>query len=213
MPVAMWYEIIGYSASVLIALSLMMNSIIRLRSIGLAGAILFSAYGFIIGAYPVAFLNMLNASIHAFYLFKTRHRKDFFRILEVRPENKYLIYFLDFNKDKIRKYFPDFEYSEPYDKYFTFLIIRNLTVAGVVVGERLNGSNLHVLLDFVIPEYRDFKTGDYVYHKSKPFFTERGIFSVSCRTSNKRHRDYLLKMGFSAKPDGTPDDFILTYKI
>ncbi len=46
-------ELLGYTASLLIAVSLMMTSVLRLRVINLAGAAAFSAYGFLIGAVPV----------------------------------------------------------------------------------------------------------------------------------------------------------------
>ena len=53
------YELIGYLASVLVALSLTMRSILRLRLINLLGAAFFTVYGLLITAYPVAFLNGL----------------------------------------------------------------------------------------------------------------------------------------------------------
>ena len=41
-------EWIGYIASIVIATSMLMNSLLKLRWINLVGAILFSTYGFII---------------------------------------------------------------------------------------------------------------------------------------------------------------------
>ena len=46
----------GYLASVLVVISLMMRSIVRLRWINLVGAACFTAYGILISAYPVAAL-------------------------------------------------------------------------------------------------------------------------------------------------------------
>ena len=48
---------IGYAASIIIALSMTMNSIVKFRWINLCGAFTFSTYGFLIGAYPVGILN------------------------------------------------------------------------------------------------------------------------------------------------------------
>jgi hypothetical protein len=53
------FEIIGYVSSILIAISLMMSSILRLRIINLIGAVLFTIYGLGIRAYPVAAVNFL----------------------------------------------------------------------------------------------------------------------------------------------------------
>ena len=50
-------EFIGYAASVLIAVSLTMRSVLRLRIINLFGSSCFVAYGILIQAYPVDVMN------------------------------------------------------------------------------------------------------------------------------------------------------------
>jgi hypothetical protein len=62
------YEIIGYIASALVAVSLMMSSILKLRVINLVGAALFTVYGLLIGAYPVAVMNLFIVLIDLYYL-------------------------------------------------------------------------------------------------------------------------------------------------
>ena len=63
-------EWFGYLASIIVATSLMMNSIIKLRWINLLGATMFSVYGFIINAYPVGVLNLFIALDDIYYLIK-----------------------------------------------------------------------------------------------------------------------------------------------
>jgi len=58
------YEFIGYAASVLVAVSLMMRSIVRLRLIHLAGALRFAAYGLLIKAYPIVAVNSFIIATH-----------------------------------------------------------------------------------------------------------------------------------------------------
>ena len=48
---------IGYFASAVIAVSMMMQSIVKFRWINLAGAATFAIYGLLIGAIPVFLLN------------------------------------------------------------------------------------------------------------------------------------------------------------
>ena len=64
----MWLEIVGYVASVLVAVSLMMSSILKLRIINLVGSAAFTVYGLLIGAYPVAAVNLLIVFINLYYL-------------------------------------------------------------------------------------------------------------------------------------------------
>ena len=63
-----YFELLGYSASVLVAISLTMRSLTRLRVINLVGSLLFTIYGFIIGAYPVAVLNAFIVLVNIYYL-------------------------------------------------------------------------------------------------------------------------------------------------
>ena len=53
-----WLEWVGYVSSVLVAVSLTMSSIKKLRWYNLMGAAIFSFYGFAIQAYPVGVLNL-----------------------------------------------------------------------------------------------------------------------------------------------------------
>lgn len=65
-----WIEYVGYAASVLIGISMFMKNILKLRFINLIGCILFSVYGFIIKAYPVAIVNLVIAFTNIYYLYK-----------------------------------------------------------------------------------------------------------------------------------------------
>lgn len=63
-----FYELLGYSASLMIALSLSMRSLLTLRVINLTGALLFTIYGLLIGALPVAALNFYIVLVNLYYL-------------------------------------------------------------------------------------------------------------------------------------------------
>lgn len=63
-------EWVGYLASILIALSMFMKNIIKLRFINLIGCILFTIYGFIIKAYPVAIVNTVISFTNIYYIYK-----------------------------------------------------------------------------------------------------------------------------------------------
>ncbi|KJZ91303.1 hypothetical protein ClosIBUN13A_CONTIG235g03697 [Clostridium sp. IBUN13A] len=47
-----------------------MKNIVKLRFINLIGCILFTIYGFIIKAYPVAIVNLIIAFTNIYYLYK-----------------------------------------------------------------------------------------------------------------------------------------------
>ena len=148
------HQYIGYIASVVIATSMLMNSIQKLRWINLFGAALFSIYGFIINAFPVAMLNGFIVFIDIYYLIKMYANKDYFTLLEVNSNNNYLEAFVDFHKKDIEQFFPGFTFKPELNK-LSILILCNMSVAGVVLAHEENPKTLKIGLDFVIPQYRD----------------------------------------------------------
>ena len=64
------WEWVGYLASVVVAISLMMSNIKKLRWWNLIGAALFVAYGLAIDALPVALVNFFIVLIDAYYIVK-----------------------------------------------------------------------------------------------------------------------------------------------
>ena len=191
---------IGYTASVIIALSMTMSSIVKFRWINLVGAITFSAYGFLIGALPVGFLNGFIVLVDIYYLIEIYGKKEIFEILEIRPENYYLIRFIEFHNDEIQKFFPGFTYK-PDMNTVSFFILRNMAVAGLYLAHREEGNVLKVGLDYVIPEYRDFKNGKYVYLRLRDRFIKDGFTKVITEGNSIEYIKYLEKLGFKENED------------
>jgi hypothetical protein len=193
-------ELIGYAASVLVAVSLMMSSILRLRLINLAGAALFAAYGALIGSTPVAIVNVFIVGVNLFYLARIYGTKEYFRILEVRPESAYLRHFLEFNRADIARFLPEFSLPAT-QPAIAFFILRDVVPAGVLLGEPRADGSLLIQVDYVLPGYRDFKIGDFLFRQQAGFFAEKGIRRLVARASTRRHADYLRRMGFDARDD------------
>ena len=192
-------EWIGYLASVVVAVSLTMSSIKRLRWYNLIGAAVFSFYGFAIHALPVGFLNLFIVFANIYYLVKMYSYKASFKALMVMNTDVYLQYFVEFHKNQINAFFPKFKkdvYLENLsENIISILLIRNAIVAGVFVGVR-EGNDLRVVIDFVSPEYRDLKPGDFIYKQNKALFEKYNIKNFRCSSENKIHQKYLIKMGF-----------------
>ncbi len=203
-----WQEILGYVASVVVAVSLMMNSIVKLRWINLIGSSLFSAYGFIIGAIPVGVLNGFIALINVYYLIKMYRTTEYFKILPVSEFNEYLNEYLQFYKADIKRFFPDFEYDAQ-KHTFSYYILRNMALAGVVLGKKKDEQTLIIELDFVKPEFRDLKPGMFLFQQNKQLFKEKGFTRLISKHNSKAHENYLKKVGFKEKVEGAEKYFEL----
>jgi hypothetical protein len=194
-------EWIGYAASVIIALSMAMNSIVRFRVINLIGAALFSAYGFLIGSIPVGILNGFIVAVDIYYLFNIFSKKEVFDTLEIKSDSGYLLKFITYHKPEILSFFPDFEHK-PEANDVNFFVLRNMSVAGLFLAKRMDNGVLKVDLDYAVPELRDFKSGKFVYYNLRPKFIELGYNKLVAEKSNKKHNYYLKRLGFVENNEG-----------
>jgi hypothetical protein len=198
------YTLIGYLGSAFVVTSLAMRSILKLRLIGLAGAITFVVYGYLIDAWPVVWTNVVIILIHLHFLREIRRPDEYFKVLEVRSVSNYLRHFLDHYAEDIEHAWPGFEYR-PEENSLTLFILRDLVPAGLFVAKVLDQETLELELDYAIPGYRDFKVGRYLY--SKRALRDRGYSRIVARTSGDRAADYLAKMGFSREGNGGGDSW------
>jgi len=67
-----YIELVGYIASILIAISLTMTDMYKLRIINSIGCLMFVIYGLNVGAYPVALANAIIIIINIYNLYKLR---------------------------------------------------------------------------------------------------------------------------------------------
>lgn len=209
-------EWIGYLGSVVVAISLTMSSIIRLRWLNLAGSAIFSFYGFAIGSLPVGLLNLFITVVNLYYLFSIYSRKEAFKLLSIRGDNAYVRYFLDYYQVEIRKFFPDFDEKtktelEERGNPISLVTLRNAAVAGIFLGDQ-QGEEVKVYLDFVIPEYRDMKPGHFLFNKNISFFRNKGVKRIVSPAKNEKHLNYLKHMGF-IEQKGKADDLLLIKPI
>ena len=192
-----WLERVGYLGSVVIAISLMMRSLVRLQIINALGSLVFVVYGVLIHAYPVAILNGFIVGIDAFYLIRMFGQKDYLQLLEISHDSAYLSGLLDFYRDEIKEIYPDYVH-EPQAGYPTNLILRNMVPARVFVQQR-EGAQAKILLDYVIRTYRDYQVARFLYHEKAGYFHSQGIERFIAALGRVRHAQYLERMGFQLR--------------
>ena len=193
----LFLQVLGYVASVLVAASLMMKSLLRLRLINLVGAGLMATYGLLIHAWPVAVLNGTIVLVDLYYLNQMWRQRDYFKLLAVAHDSEYLRGFVEFHRDEIASFIPGYAY-EPDPAHHHLLVLRNMVPAGLVIlePEGPQGADARVKLDFVIPRYRDFGVGNFLFDENAGWFRERGIARLVSDPGAPRHAEYLERMGF-----------------
>lgn len=194
MELSFIYELVGYTGSLLVALSLTMKSLQRLRIINMVGAIFFITYGLLIGALPIALLNGLTLGVNAYNLWRMVQQKDYFTLMEIRPDSAYLKRFLEFYRKEISELIPTYLFK-PGDDQAVLFILRNMVPVGLVIVKPM-GDTAQIFLDFVIPGYRDFRAGKFIFDESADYFWQKGIARLVSAPGSPRHESYLKRMGF-----------------
>ncbi len=191
-------EWLGYLASMLVVISLMMNSIVRLRWFNLAGALLMCLYGILIRATPLMVLNLFIVLVDLYYLRQIYFSRDYFNILQPRPDSRYLKHFLEFYKTEIQAHIPEFQFHVPKNA-MAFFVLRNTIPACLFIAVPCNNNSLNIKLDFVVPQYRDFKIGHFLFEEKQSFFPNCGFTTLNATATTRNHARYLKKMGFKEK--------------
>ena len=195
-----FYELIGYTGSVLVAISLSMKSLQRLRMVNMAGASFFILYGILIRALPIVLLNSLTLNVNAFYLWRMLQKRDYFTLMQVRADSAYLLHFLEFYRKEISEFIPTYQFK-PDELQVVVFILRNMLPVGLVIVKP-QGEEARIFLDFVIPGYRDFRAGKFLFEESAEFYRQKGIRILSTTPGGAKHVTYLKRMGFHSETDG-----------
>jgi hypothetical protein len=228
MSAAAVYELIGYAGSTLIIISLTRTSLLRFRFWGLAGSITFLAYSLFIGAYPIAIVNVVIIGIHLWFIRGLLSRTtEFFTILHVRPESRYMAFYVEFHRADIERFQPEFTH-EPSEGQIHAFILRDAVPAGLFIAEVHDDNTIEVNLDFVAPPYRDFKAGQFLYSTRSGVFEAAGCNTAWTVSGTEEHVGYLEGMGFEAAERGgapiyakdiselhepPPEDFTVPYVV
>lgn len=193
-------EFFGYIASVLIALSLMMSNIKRLRWINLFGAAAFSGYGYFIDAYPVFLLNGWIALVDVYYLVRIYRFQDQFDLVRLNSIHTPLFTLLmdRYGKDVVKN-FPHFHFDQ-LNQAVALLIFRNMKPVGIFAfRESPVDGQAEVLLDYVIPDERDLKTAKFMFNRHTSQLKKEGVSHLICHSNDLAHETYLKKVGFTRK--------------
>ncbi|MBS2100033.1 GNAT family N-acetyltransferase [Carboxylicivirga linearis] len=193
LPLIEW---IGYLASTLVFISLSLSSLVKLRIYNFIGSSIFSFYGFYIGALPVGIMNLLIALFNIYYLRFLLFKKERFSLVRANVDDEFLRHYLLYHFKDICRFFPDFNLNFDKRNGQVLLALRDAKVAGVFIVSNNEEGRSEIILDYVTPEYRDYKTGRFLLQKYREQFADVNNNRLVCESNNKTHIRYLKKMGF-----------------
>ena len=155
-------ELFGYLGSILVVVSMLMTSVMKLRIINTIGSVIFAIYALIIKSYPTAFMNFCLVAINIFHMVKLTRVETEYTLTESGVNDRFLQRMLDLYKEDIRTYFPDFEENAG-QADTAYLISRDSEVTGIAIGKKTRDNGLSLFLDYTTPAYRDASVGRFLY--------------------------------------------------
>jgi hypothetical protein len=195
-----WTEWLGYLASVVVAISLTMTNIRRLRWINLVGSVAFSIYGFILGLYPVMAVNAFIVGVNLFYIIRISLTKEHFHLIPISWDSSiFLPRFIEYYLKDIRKHFPDVNLEE-LRQYRSIFITRNVIPVGLFIYERKEDGIIQIHLDYEIPMYRDYESARYFFREFRGMVQEKGFHTYITYCQTPVHQRYLRRMKFVEDP-------------
>jgi hypothetical protein len=186
------YELIGYTGSLLVVISLAMSSVVKLRVVSLAGSFVFGVYGFLIGSIPILVTNVAIAGINVWYLAKELRTLDVLGVVAVDAGDPFLASFMEHHHADIESHAStDISGADVF-----FVMLRDTTLAGVFGGRKLGTDELEIVIDYVAPPFRDLRSGKCLFADDGRRFAELGFRTLTMRHPDPRHLEYLGEMGF-----------------
>ena len=199
---------VGYIASLMLVIALLVKNDIKFRWCSTAGNISFIFYGMLIGAVPVLITNAILLAINGFYLVRIYSRHEYFDLIEFSGEEKLITKFTTYYKKDIAAYFPGFN-AELLKGNLSFVVLRDLVIANIFCVIMKENGDAEVMINYTLPKYRDYKIGRFIFEKEKQFLVSKGIKRVIYKTvSHPGHLAFIKIMGFSRQADGAGWNYI-----
>lgn len=203
-----WIEWFGTFASVVVAASLTMKNIKRLRVLNLVGSLAFAVYGLLISSWPVLGLNAFIVVVNLYYLYRMARaegRAETFDVLYVDPlRDEYVRRFLETHRQDIRRFFPAFEGTDTLAGAEVCFILREALPVSLVATRRLPTGEVELLLDYAVPAYRDYKNARFFFDMASSRVVSGvgagGVVVFVATSKVPAHASYLRRMGFREAP-------------
>ncbi|WP_225754178.1 YgjV family protein [Actinotalea sp. Marseille-Q4924] len=201
-------EAVGWIGSAVLIVSLLQTRVMRFRVLNLSASAVLVFYNAVLGVWPMVAMNAVLVGINLFFivrLVRQRHDARVYDAVPIAPQEPFLRHLLHRHADDIATFNPDLRGRDLDDvatsAEHAFLVSSGDEVVGVVLTRRgADAQEQQVVLDYVLPAYRDFTPGEFVFRLDGPFAalgTRRVVASPGMAASER----YLEVVGFRADGD------------
>lgn len=189
--------LIGYLASVLLAISLLVNNDLKFRWINSFGCLSFIIYGIMINAFPIIVTNALLLLINLYRLIKLYRASEDFDLVPFDSNDEMVRKFTAFYTKDIKAYFPEFSCIKDTDN-IRFMVLRNMAIANLFSATVAADGTAIITINYTVPKYRDYQVGTFIFKNSRKYLLDQGVKRLLySQPIHKGHAHFLQVMGFS----------------
>lgn len=163
-----WLDVLGWTGSAILVLSLLQARVLRFRIVNTLGTFVLLVFNGLINVWPMVGMNAVLLAINLWFIAKLvreRHDDAVFEVVEVERTDPLLRHLLEAQGDDIARFQPGRTWEPLADRDHAFVVLRGTEFVGAVLLDA-DGDVARVRLDYVVPRFRDFTPGEFVWRKS-----------------------------------------------
>lgn len=193
------WQIIGWVGSALLVASLLQTRLMRLRVLNLTACLILVAFNAALSVWPMVGMNIVLSAINIFFIVKMlreRHDARVYDAVRMSVDEPFLRALLTRHREDIAAFNPGLPADPTAEAEHAFVVSAGDEVVGVVLSRAGRAPDeQQVVIDYVLPPYRDFTPGEFVFRPDGPFAalgTRRVVANAGMAASEK----YLETVGF-----------------
>lgn len=192
-------QALGWIGSAVLVISLLQTRVMRFRVLNLASCVVLIVFNAAIGVWPMAAMNVVLVGINIWAitrLLRDRHDSRAYDAVAIGTGEPLLRHLLARHAADVAAFNPDLPADVGALADHAFVVSTGDQVVGIVLSKdgAQEGEQL-VVLDYVLPAFRDFTPGEFVFRPDGPFAAlgTRRVVASPGMTSSER---YLRAIGF-----------------
>lgn len=187
-------QIIGWLGSALLVFSVLQSKFLRFRILNGVASLVLVAYNVLLSSWPQVAMNAVLVVIDAYFLIRLlREQRAQKAFTFVKADADVRRWFIRANGRDIAQFHPDL--VAQIDQCEGQLLFHQDRAIGLVAFTR-SGEVAELLADYVIPAYRDYAPGAFVYSATGPL-ASCGVSTVRDYNPRPAVATYLTRMGFT----------------
>jgi hypothetical protein len=204
-------DALGWAGSALLVYSVLQSRMLRFRVLNLAASGALVVFNALIGVWPMVAMNIALCAINVWFVVSLLRRRSTGTAFEWVPApvgDAFVGRFLAHHETDVAQFFPAVSAlpaGRASQDVLCALVLHGDVTVGLVVAERATrpgeDDTWDLLVDYVIPGYRDYTAGSMIYSAAGPF-AARGARRVVTGEVVTSVRPYLQRAGFTGGATG-----------